>query len=219
MKYSERYRLAEEQKREQTRERLRAIPSVALPTGRLVCRPADADRFVAVGHPLDPRFWITEPDRVSPTESVGPLEPEDVLRALRLVNHEVPYGCDIMPWEDGRHLFTTSLLPDDPFSFFAIEPGRISPSLSLYETSDIDEQTVDSCCAPSKKRPKVRLDYHRGSSTRIDHAFDVAVARRPELARAQLGILRRAWNGHPAESLVIAPTGRLESGFFVADIA
>lgn len=217
MSAMDRYRLAEEQKRERTRERMRGLPSVVLPTGRFVCRPADEDRFDAVGHPLDPRFWIRERD-VAAAQSVGPLEPEDVLRALRLVNLEVPYGCDIMPWEDGRHLFTTSLLPDDRLSFFVVDPKRLAPSLSPYEASDIDEQTVDSCCAPSKKRPKVRLDYRRGSSDRIDQAFAAVVERRPELERAQLGVLRRGWNGHPAESLVIAPTGRLESGFFVADI-
>ena len=51
----------------------------------------------------------------------------------------------------------------------------------------------------------------------LDFALGPIHARHPELRTARVGTLRKAWNAHPELSLVWAPTGVLEGGFYVAD--
>jgi hypothetical protein len=99
---------------------------VALPAGRLLYRPIVEVRHVLVGYRVL-GIWLTEEGWTRRSRGVGPLRPEQALRAVRLVNTTVPQGCELGPWQSGLELFASSPLPAHADAWERIDEGWLPP--------------------------------------------------------------------------------------------
>ncbi|AKV00113.1 hypothetical protein AKJ09_06776 [Labilithrix luteola] len=195
------------------------VPSLALPRGQFLQQEADAPKFELVRRIDDARLWITAFDFSAPKRSAGPFEPHEAVRALRLANLSIPDGCELGPWQDGLGFFLIHPLPGDLHEWSHVAPDSLEPSVTRYERDDISGEKVSSCCAAPTKPPRVTWErIESAEPALLDVTLKAVHARHVELKHARLGALKRAWNGHPKNSLVWAPTGALDGGFYVADL-
>jgi hypothetical protein len=201
------------------------LPSQTLPRGRFLYRVPDLPMFELLGRRDDPRLWITMFEQLDTARAAGPFEPHEAVRALRLANLSIPEGCELGPWQDGLGFFAVAPLPGATADWEPVEPAWLEPSVTRYGPEDIaDDEEPRACCAPPTAPPALVWDDEddedmgwESPPDLLDFALRPIHARYPDLVTARLGLLVSAWNGHPENSLVWAPTGSLDGGFFVAD--
>jgi hypothetical protein len=204
--------------------RFHDVPSQLLPQGRFLHRVPELPRYDLYGRRDDPRLWISAFELSEPSRAAGPFEPHEAVRALRLANLSIPDGCELGPWQDGLGFFEVGRLPGRASEWEPIEPAWLEPSVTRYAAEDITGETVRVCCAPPKSPPDVIWDDEdvedlewESPPELLDFALKPIYARYPILRTARRGLLANAWNGHPELSLIWAPTGSLEGGFYIAD--
>lgn len=185
-----------------------------LPAGRLLYRLADELHYVVVRHGRAPGVWLVVDGWTAESEAAGPFHPHDILRALRLASTFIPQGCELGPWQRGLGLFERSKLPFHPSEWSRVEPSWLDPSVSRYSEQDIDCVVNETCCAPARDMPRVdwRAVAANGAEVRA-----LVRARCPDLDLAHVGALHRAWNAHPAGSLLLAESELLSGAFIVVD--
>lgn len=198
---------------------LHDVPSLALPRGQFLYREADSPTFQLVRRIGDERLWMTALDFSATKRSAGPFEPREAVRALRLADLSIPDGCELGPWQDGLGFFPIHPLPGDLHEWSRVAPASLEPSVTRYERDDISGEKVASCCAVPTKPPRVTWDrIESAERARLEPALNRIRARHAVLKHARMGLLKRTWNAHPKNSLVLAPTGALDGGFYVADL-
>jgi hypothetical protein len=188
---------------------------VALPAGRLLYRPFAEVRHVLVGHRVL-GIWLTEEGWTRRSRGVGPLRPEQALRAVRLVNTTVPQGCELGPWQSGLELFASLPLPAHADAWERIDEGWLPPSVSRYVPADVDGVVNESCCATPADRPKV--DFAPTDVSALAEARDRVDAEWSELAPTLGGILLRPWNVHPVGSVLWSRSRDFHDDFAVVDL-
>jgi hypothetical protein len=188
---------------------------VALPTGRFLYRPIAERRYVLVGHRVL-GIWLTEEGWTPRSRGVGPFRPEQALRAVRLVNTQVPQGCELGPWQSGLELFVPSSLPAHANEWERIEEAWLPPSVCRYVPGDVDGVVNETCCARPADRP--RVDFEPGDTFALAEARERVDAEWAELAPTVGGILRRPWNAHPEGSVLWSRSRDFQGDFAVVDL-
>jgi hypothetical protein len=188
---------------------------VDLPAGRVLYRPIAETRYVLVGHPLF-GIWLTEEGWTPRSRGVGPFRPEQALRAARLVNTQVPQGCELGPWQSGLELFVSSPLPAHANDWQRIEEDWLPPAVSRYVPADVDGVVNETCCATPADRP--RVDFAPADPSRLSETRHRVDTEWPELAPTIGGLLLRPWNAHPAGSVLWSGSRDFQRDFAVVDL-
>jgi hypothetical protein len=187
---------------------------IPLPGGRFLYRPVEPAAYVIVSHPAR-GLWVTEKGWTARSSAAGPFRADQVLRALRLANTRIPQGCELGPWQTGLELFATSTLPSHANDWQRVEEDWLTPSVSRYAGSSIDQVVNETCCARPTDRPCVAFDSDQPhSASDVREHMEVAW---PELNPVFAGVLLRPWNAHPEGSAVWAHDHDLEGDFAVID--
>lgn len=152
-------------------------------------RPMESPAYCAVFLAGRDGYWIVEDGWTRKSLAAGPFRAADTLRALRLANTFVPEGCERGPWRPGLHLFEVQELAAGDWT--RAEEAWLEPSQTEYAPHDFSECTNERCCSPALTFPRVE---GKGE-----------------------GRLVRAWNAHPAGSLIESASESLERGFVVVD--
>lgn len=188
-----------------------------LPAGRLLYRPAEEARHVVVNRGRPDELWVVEDGWTEDSRAAGPFRPEDILRALRLANTSVPEGCERGPWQAGIGLFRRAVLPAPAGDWSRVDAAWLLPSVSRYSGSEGDKLVNETCCAPSAERPRIHWDDAKVAVVRSD-TIALVRARCEGLRPRHSGTLSKAWNAHPAGSIVLAESTELSEGFAIVDL-
>jgi hypothetical protein len=182
-----------------------------LPRGRVLYRREDDAPFVILRHERSGAFHLSREGWTSTTLAAGPFEAKDVLRAWRLANVRIPEGCERGPWQWGSGFFALGTLPFAESEWAIFDPAWATPSVSHYETTDIDEVVNETCCAPPHDEP--RVDWS-ASPMSDEELLALVGGPRDDV----VGVLEREWNVHPKGSVVVASRAKLADRFAVVDL-
>lgn len=200
------------------------LSSERLPRGRFLYQESEEPPLFALyERPADPdrRLWITAKGLWERSRAAGPFERHEAMRALNVANLKVPYGCELVGWEDGIRLFETRPLPGEDMGGLGWErvwPADLETSVSAYGPEDVTG-VPGGCCAPPTYPPTIRWDHLRKPNPALlAFILDPILRRHPHLASARIGTLGKAWNAHAAGSLIWAGPRELDGDFYIADL-
>lgn len=143
-------------------------------------------------------WWI-----VVEHEMIGPFDARSILRAVRVACTPIPDGCERF----GSILAVSEFRPRRPLRkgprWRAFDENELPISVTVYDRAAL--APVSGCVTTFDALPQVAWDASNHWQPFLDQ--------RP----ARGGRLTKAWNAHPAGSLLFAEASGLGAGFTIVD--